>query len=435
MKILILSPHYFPNINPRAHRWTNLAEYWAAQGHEVYIICSKNKDYPEEEELNKVRVYRTGFNSPKEILYYFLNNEVKRGETGQKKQNAGRKGALMQWVNDKILRSIYFPDDAFIWYRPAKKLMHKLLKKKEFDLLISSSVPFTTHLVALNAKKNYPDLKWIADTGDPFAFQPLHPMNNYFLYGKLNKRLEKKVVRVADFVTLTNEGAKKLYDSIFPLQVDKFVVLPPLCRHKKTDATSVIIKEDRKELKVGYFGSFFKKIREPRPILNYWSNLLAKYPTSYEFLELHFYGNIFENFLVDFDAFPKLKKHFWFHGLVTSERAILEMQNMDLLFNVGNFTDFQLASKSVDYLISRKPIINFVSIDNDTFSKFFEGYDFIEDFNVTKVNSNIDRLHNFINKYSNKVEKEKLDSFVSQKEVEFQIEIIAKNYLALIKNL
>ena len=434
MKILILSPHYFPNINPRAHRWTSIAEHWAEQGHEVHVICSKNKNYPAEEDLHKVQVYRTGFNSPKEILYYFSNNEVKRGEAGQKKQNSGRKGALMQWLNDKILRNIYFPDDAFMWYRPAKKMMRKLLKAKDFDLLISSSVPFTTHLVALNAKKDYPNLKWIADTGDPFAFQPLHPMNNYFLYGKLNKRLERKVARAADFVTLTNEGAKKLYESIFPQEVDKFVVIPPLCRHRKTDII-VSLKQDNNKLKIGYFGSFFKKIREPRPILIFWSKLLVKYPSDYKLLELHFYGNIFENFLADFDAFPKLKKHFRFHGLVSSERASLEMQNMNILFNIGNSTDFQLASKSVDYLISRKPIINFVSIENDTFSKFFEDYDFIEDFDVNKITQNIDRLHNFIGRHSIAVEKEKLDSFVSQKEVEFQVETIAKNYLALFNKL
>ena len=161
MKILILSPHYFPNINPRAHRWTSIAEHWAEQGHEVHVICSKNKNYPAEEDLHKVQVYRTGFNSPKEILYYFSNNEVKRGEAGQKKQNSGRKGALMQWFNDKILRNIYFPDDAFMWYRPAKKMMRKLLKAKDFDLLISSSVPFTTHLLT-DTQEGEILVRWIA---------------------------------------------------------------------------------------------------------------------------------------------------------------------------------------------------------------------------------------------------------------------------------
>ena len=432
MKILILSPHYFPYINPRAHRWTSIAEYWAKEGHEVHVICSKNKNRQKKEKLNEVHIHRTGFNSPKEVLYYFFTDEAKRGEAGQKKQNAGKKGALMQWVHDKILRNFYFPDDAFIWYYPAKKLMKKLLKEENFDLLISSSVPFTTHLVALNAKKNNPELKWIADTGDPFAFQPLHPMNNYFVFGKLNKKLERRVAESANFVTLTNEGARKLYSDIFPEELEKFVLIYPLCRSSvRENSATVGEAKGETRLKIGYFGSFFKKIREPRPVLEFWSQFLEKYPSYYERLELHFYGNIFENFLVDFEAFPNLKKVLHFHGMLSSKKAAEEMQSMNILLNVGNATNFQLASKSVDYLMSRKPIINFVSIPDDTFSTFFKGYEFFEDFNVYEVGENLARLDKFIRKEYSKEEKEKLDKLVSERILEFQVESISKKYLDL----
>ncbi len=378
MRIIILSPYYFPYINPRAHRWTSIAEYWAIEGHEVHVVCSKNKNLPQTQLLNKVHIHRTGFNSLKEVLYHFSNGQNKRGEANQKKQGKGIQGIVLQWINDKFLRNIYFPDDAFMWYRPATKMAQKLLNKENFDLLISSSVPFTTHLVGLKAKKNNLELKWIADTGDPFAFQPLHPLNNYFLYGKLNKKLEKKVAKYADFITFTNEGARKLYADVFPSQKYKFNVIPPLYHAPSdTNYTSVTDNRQLSIIKLGYFGSFFKNIREPRPMLEFWTNFLKTYPEYQENLELHFFGNIFENFLADFSLCPSLKKHIFIHGMLSKQAAAQEMQNMDFLLNMGNKTTFQLPSKSTDYLASGKAIINFCSCNDDTFANFFRDYELI----------------------------------------------------------
>lgn len=395
MKILLLSPYYFPYINPRAHRWTSIAEYWTTQGHEVHVICSKNKNFPQIQLLNKVHIHRTGFNSLKEVLYHFSKNESRRGEADQKKAGAGRKGAWLQWFNDKVFRNLYFPDDAFMWYHPAKNRAKELLKNGSFDLMISSSVPFTTHLVALNVKKNYPELKWISDTGDPFAFQPLHPLNNYFLYGKLNKKLEEKVAENADFITLTNAGAKQIYQEAFPTQTQKIRVIPPLyCT--PSHISQVQTRDNEKSIiKLGYFGSFFKSIREPRGMLQFWANFLEQYPEYQIKLELHFFGNIFENFLVEFSSFSNLTKHIYIHGMLNKETAAQEMQNMDFLLNVGNKTSFQLPSKSTDYLALGKPIINFCSIQDDTFADFFNDYELI--INVLEINkAAMDEVDNFL---------------------------------------
>lgn len=424
MKILILSPHYFPNINPRAHRWTSIAEHWAEQGHEVHLICSKNKDFLATQELNKVYVHRTGFNSLKEILYHFSKNESKRGEAGQKKINAGKKGALMQWFNDKVLRNLYFPDDAFMWYHPAKNKGKELLQSIDFDLMISSSVPFTTHLVALKLKKSYPNLKWIADTGDPFAFQALHPMNNYFLYGKLNKRLEKKVARAADYVTLTNEGAKKLYTDIFPKQKIKFKVIPPLYKSSISDNATTISPRMTYRVRIGYFGSFFKNIREPRPMLQFWTQFLEEHPELKSQIELHFYGNIFENFLQDFADFPSLQAHIFMHGMLSKEKAAEEMQQMDFLLNVGNATTFQLPSKSVDYLASGKPIINFCSIEEDTFYNFLSNKSLI--INVFGKTREIEKVRFFLR------ERKEISSIKKMNMQDFSPAEIANSYLNLV---
>lgn len=402
MKILILAPYYFPNINPRAHRWTSIAEHWVQQGHEVHLITSKHKNFPRTHLHQGVQIHRHGFNSLKDVLYYFTDSNSKRGEVKQKHKNAGKKGALLQWINDKIFRKIYFPDDAFTWYFPARRAAKNLMQAKKFDLMISVSLPFTAHLIGLSLHKKLSQTPWIADTGDPFAFQPLHPLNNTFLFGRINEKLEKRVAQNADFITLTNEGAVNMYARLFPEQKHKFVCIPPLYkqttsekeRRKKAGNTKDKIKGEK--IKIGYFGSFFRKVREPRPMLAFWSNFLKVYPEFSGKLELHFYGNIFENFLKDFQAFPNLKESIFLKGMVGKKEVEEEMDRMDFLLNVGNATTFQLPSKSVDYLASGKPLINFVSVEADTFANFLENRTEIINIYLEEENGWLDKVKDFL---------------------------------------
>lgn len=425
MKILILCPYYFPNINPRAHRWTSIAEYWAAEGHDIHLVTSLHNSYPQKHILKEVNIHRTGFNSLKDILYYFSKSTPKRGEAQQSQKHAGQKGAFLQKVNDKVLRKIYFPDDAFTWYFPARRIAKQLICTHDFDLLISVSVPFTTHLVALSLKKQNSDLKWIADTGDPFAFQPLHPLNNYFLYGKWNRKLEQKVAENANFITLTNEGAKKLYQHKIPKQKQKYKVIPPLYQTKNHRNQVISIKNHTQSvIRLGYFGSFFKNIREPRPMLEFWVQFLEKQPEYKSRLELHFYGNIFENFLQDFIDLPSLQSHVFIHGLLSKEKAEQEMQRMDFLLNVGNATTFQLPSKSVDYLASGKPIINFCSEEEDTFYDFLKNKALI--INVLNKEKGREKVRDFLKVYTEKRNIKEVDM------LEFSATTIAKSYLNLV---
>jgi hypothetical protein len=427
MKILILSPHYHPYIHPRAHRWTCISEQWAKEGHDVYVICSKSRNLPLRQVVNHVNILRTGFNSLQEVFYFFSKNEIKRGVAGQKRAHAGKKGILFQWINDKILKNLYFPDSAFLWYKPAKKKAEQLIQNNHFDLMVSSSVPFTTHLIALKLKSIYPHLKWIADTGDPFAFQPLHPLNNYFLYGKINRRLEKKVVENADFVAVTNKGAVNLYQEFFPAERKKIKVIPPLFKFEESTPQIHTGSDVQLSIKIGYFGSFFKNIREPRKMLQFWVYFLEEYSDYKTRLELHFYGNIFENFLLDFAAFPSLKKHIFIHGMLTKAAAAAEMQCMDFLLNVGNATTFQLPSKCVDYLASGKAIINFSSIRDDTFYEFIKGRSRI--INLTGTKKEINKLFFFLESKDNRVAQKKRDM------KDFSPERIAKTYLDLVREI
>ena len=64
MKILIISYHYFPVLNPRAFRWSEVSSELVNQGHKVHVLAHKAKNSSSFEKINGVRIYRTGKSMP-----------------------------------------------------------------------------------------------------------------------------------------------------------------------------------------------------------------------------------------------------------------------------------------------------------------------------------------------------------------------------------
>lgn len=354
MRLLLLTPHFFPYQNPRAHRWTTIARIWAAQGWEVHAVCSKHPELRGETSWNGIFLHPSGFNSAKEAVYNFLPAVPRRGEQGR----SGKLSAAMAALNNYALKPWYWPDDAWLWIRPARNKALKLLASHPFDAMVSVSLPFSAHRVAQSLKKQYPNLHWLADIGDPLV-QTDHPINNSWLYDKKNRSAERSVLQSADMVTVTNDGLRKAYLAACPGLKTPMQVIPPVA---SPPAGHIDQKKDpASHLHLGYFGSFFPRIREPEPMLRFFEqvSLLRKDWT------LHIYGAVFENFRPVFDRFPELKPHLQFHATVAREQVVAAMRNMDILVMLGNTTSFQLPSKWADYLVSGRPVLHLLQTPDD----------------------------------------------------------------------
>ncbi len=317
-------------------------------------------------------VHRVGYAALKSL---FLRKQ--RGETSnsqaQKRVKNGIVQRLMQGFNDYVWKKVYFPDDSCIWYFSALRKATQLIENQEIDTIISSALPFSAHLVGLRLKKKFPHLKWIADTGDPFAFQTEAPLNNHFLYHKLNVAVEKKVLQQADYVTVTTENTKKRYVDFFQDFANKIRVIPPLMTDYSFVKNVIVEQTNEDKIKLGYLGKFYKTLREPRLLTAFLTQLFAKYPDLKDKLEVHIFGDVFPYFIPELVAFPQIK----IHGLIPRESTVEAMQKMDILLNISNLTNYQLPSKAPDYLQSAKPIFNIYSDDADEFKAFFHDYPLI----------------------------------------------------------
>jgi len=369
LKLLIVTAWYHPFIHPRAHRWTALSEYWAGEGHEVHVVCSRRRECPDETTLNGVRVHRVGFAALMEAFYYYFGGKSARGRVGAPVVAPGRLARLANWLYNATWKKIYFPDDACVWYLPAKNKVFQLLAQEQFDALITVSLPFTSHLVGLSAKRRYPNLFWLADTGDPFSMQP-QPLNNRFLYRKRSHRLERLALESADAATVTTAPTLEKYRLVFGEKaVSSMRVIPPLLHPAPSDSPPRL-SSGGSPLRIGYFGALYSPTRTPDAFLDLLERTFIRRPVLRERTEAHFYGDIFP----DFYKKMKAQRAVCMHGLRSREEVRAAMQNLDILLNIGNKSDFQLPSKAVEYIASGLPVVHLSYTDDDPFTAFFDGY-------------------------------------------------------------
>ncbi len=372
MRILIIHTQYHPVINPNVFRWGAIAAYWASQGHDVHVLCSRRHGWADDTVLNGVQVHRAGHASLLDALLGMLGTQNRRGEAGG--VGVAPKSNFRPWL-EKVVnltwRSIYWPDGSCIWYFSGRKRALELQRKYHFEAIISVTPPYTPHLIAAAIKRRFPKVRWLMDIEDPFAFAEAVFINNRFLYRQYNYHREEQLLAQADAASVTVATARQKYIQNFPNVRAKLSVIPPL--FSLPDTTEVFPLEKAK-IHLGYFGAFYHPIRTPDALLRLFYQLYREQPDFAGQLVLHVFGEIPPVFRAVFARYQSLLPNLRLHGLVPREKIAAAIRAMDFLVNVGNTTDYHLPSKCVDYLMSGKPIINLSYVANDPFVQFMEHY-------------------------------------------------------------
>lgn len=436
MKILVVPHSYAPALNPRSFRWAAIAEHWVRQGHEVDIVAAAIPGCAAYEVLNGVRVHRVGT-----VTAEVLRTRVTRtGATAEARNGAGTlDGAggapvrlarrLMKRVHDLTWRQLYWPDYACLWYGPARRKTLELLAAGGYDGLVTSSVPFTSHLVGLAANERWPELAWVVDIGDPFSFDLGAPPNNMRLYRRLNRRVERDVFARARAVTVTTEPTRREYARMFPQSAGKLSVIPPLLSLQTSPAgASSFFPEGEGRIRMVFVGTFYRKIRSPEFLLRVFDRLLKTEVGGR--LELHLVGRLHDcdDLLAPYQ--PLLGRHVIIHGMLDRQAAHAAMREADILVNVGNDNIYQLPSKLVEYVSVGRPVLNVVKTEEDNSLDFFRGhpasFSLLEGPEVT--DAQVDALVRFLS-----CPPEINDALMEEWTASFRIDAIAAPYEKLLR--
>ena len=372
--LLIVSFSYSPMLNPRAFRWTALAEEFARRGVRVHVVCSWQPGLASNETVNGVEIHRVG-NHFVERSRAFLARYRRRGfpseiESTLKVSGPPFAAKLIRWV----WRKTAWPDTTCVWYYAALNKVNALLLSMPKATVVTVSPTFTSTLIGNNVARKGKSGRWVLDLGDPFSLAIESPANNFFLYGALNARVERALFNSASAVTLTNSSVQRKYRELYPECAKKLFVIPPLLPvmqavpPKKTKAIPGVDAA----IELIYVGSLYKSLRRPDYMLELFIQLTKSVPSRR--IELHFFGDTNECN----DAFnsyrDQIGKTIFLHGHVTREQAFEAIANADVVINLGNTNYCQLPSKLVEYMVLEKPILNITQTDADPSLDIMQGY-------------------------------------------------------------
>ncbi len=433
--LLVVTHSYKPLLNPRAFRWSAILEEWAKDGTKIDVITSWQPGLAREEIVNNVHILRVN-----DSIIEKLRTKLKKPDRNTKAENNSESHKtdshvkkvvknIFQTLHDVTWKNLYWPDYAALWKKTAVKSSEYLIKTEQYDALITISDPFTSHLVGYKLKEKYPQLKWLVDIGDPFCFRHDTPTNNHLLYNKKNYRVEKNIFAKAEYISVTTETTKEKYAQLFPESGEKIEVIPPLM----APSESLIKKQNdnnaANKITLIFVGTLYKTIRNPKFLLQLFDRLQQVNLTKK--IELHFYGGI-NDCHSEFTSYEHLKdKSLFLHGLVPREKVLLAMDDASVLVNIGNDNMYQLPSKIVEYVLTGKPIINIVKLDNDSSTQFLQDYTaktILKDTNQSSFEHEFTRCLNFINNLPSKVSSEEREILRNK----FSPQSITKQYQNLL---
>ncbi|WP_332748224.1 glycosyltransferase [Hydrogenophaga sp.] len=360
MKILIITYSYTPDLTPRAFRWSALATQMVRLGHEVHVLCSARANGETVMQGDGVHVHRV----PDWLLNASRRVTPTIASTAQPPQSTRlhRLKATLRKVARAFWRTTYWPDYACGWIIPATKAADGLCANHTFDWIVSVSHPFTGHVVGKRIQKHSGDAKWLVDISDPFHLMPEPAPNNRWLYATLNRRVEGRILEEADVICVTTESTRQMYLTNFAVPPAKIHVAPPLL-----SLPSLSLGESRSArhvLRLVFVGTLYRKLRNPAYMLTCFEALISTIHDRK--LELHIYGAVNDCAETLAGCSALVKDSLFVHGLVDRSTVHAAMQDADILINIGNDSATQLASKVIEYMAVGRPILNLISIDEDT---------------------------------------------------------------------
>ena len=356
-KILIVSHQFLPFVSPRTTRWSLLIDELINKGNEVTVLTGTAP-----EELKK-----------KYEVLYFGNKQFSSNINKVRKNSQNSSNNYLKKIIYSILKTIYrflfktfsWPDYAMFWAFTIFKNRKRIDNK--FDIIISVSLPFTSHLCAYILQKRI-SADWYMDIGDPFSLKINSPENNKIIYSYLNKYYEKKFYQNAKKIIFTHSEVAELHQDKFDIDRRKIVIGYPIAvLNEKRIKNSLTFNYEDTPLKIGYFGAFTKSVREPNNYIISIANSLD------DQIKHEWYIN--EESKKYFTSIKNISSHQFLDILPREVALEVMVSKMHVLLSIGNFNKYQMPSKVIEYISLGKPVLHFAEIADDPLYNFNELFD------------------------------------------------------------
>jgi len=373
-RILIITYYWPPSGGPGVQRWLKFVKYLPEFGWKPTIFIPENPSYPivdetlEKEVSKDLEIIKTKIWEPYQIAEFFGkdNKKFKAGQFDVGK-NQSWKSKLSIWVRGNF----FIPDARVFWVKPSVEFLKKYLKENHFDAFVTTGPPHSLHLIGLELKKEFPNLKWIADFRDPWT------EISYYKHLKLTKSSDKKhrnleaqVFKTADITLATSftdaENFRKKGANSFCItngfDEDASTPLSMTTQNPQTLNPS----NAQTKFTLSYIG-VLEQLRNPEILWKVLGELIKENKNFKDDFELKFVGRIDDKILEKIEN-SELKTSVKNLGYLSHSAANAEMRNSDLLL-ITNFPNETskgiIPGKIFEYLQTGNQILSFGPKDGD----------------------------------------------------------------------
>ncbi len=209
MRVLIVSAFYPPQPAVASLRVHGCACAWADAGEDVTVLTTTKR--PDQRgapaESPGVRVVEVPYRAS--VFAEWLRREagqrgMRTGAAGVTAGPRGRPGPLARWrARSGVYAGVRMPDLTDAWVTPAVEAGLALAEDEPFDVVMASSGPYTTLLVANRLKRLGAARRFVAEFRDLWTAN--HHARGVFPLTLRERALERAVLREADMLVTVSE--------------------------------------------------------------------------------------------------------------------------------------------------------------------------------------------------------------------------------------
>ncbi len=341
-------------------------------GHDVTVLTTSKKQYQNDLKLNfsDFKMINITNNTINRFMKSSAVSELKVSQSSSNKISLKLKllTKLKDFIQTRgLLGAARMPDFTDFIIDDS----YKAIKDESYDFIISTSGPYSEHLIALKYKKRYPKTFWIADYRDLWTQN--HIYKGLFPFTLVENYLENRVNNTADYITSVSDPLvnqiKEKYKLTNVVTVENGFDIEDL----DTISKDKYWEDDK--IRLVYTGSIYKDKQDPSPLLQAIETLSkSKNQKLLERLELIFVGGNKAD-LDDLIEKYNVKKWVSYGGFLPREDSLRMQRDAHALI----FLEFKapgvdgiLTGKLFEYLCSGTQILGIGVTDDSSAGKLIK---------------------------------------------------------------
>jgi hypothetical protein len=363
-KIVIISDYFAPQNEVAAIRLTKIAKYIYKTCNCEISVVTRNKDFQVIDKLLAA--------DAECIKEYIKITEskllVKINEVREKREKARRSIILTQNNKEapkinlfkKFKNTIYFYVMYLLDLFNNKSYSQQAIKKlrtynQNYDVIISSFGPMSSHFIGKHIKMRNPSAFWIADFRDA-VYHSKVPIGFRSYAQKFAKRICKK----ADAITTVSKGTM---DGLFLDNADNSHIITNGFDYDDLIEFPIIKNSEKRKFNLAYVGELYSGKRKLSPIFKVIRELIDEGIISKDRLEFIYAGKSKNGFISQIDHFGLIDCAV-IHDLVPRKKSI-EMQLKSDILLLASWNEIGstgiITGKFLEYMMMKKPIVCTIS--------------------------------------------------------------------------